>query len=146
MSGEPALRGAGGSGFEVIWCVASVMPYDSMTGAPNVSSSACITCGGKDAEEERINLSGAASITALLRSARARIAWCIVGTAVYQVGRASLIQLKKRNASNPGAHQIDPPAASEAETAAISPWIWNSGMMFRQSSVSLKPKSKALIR
>ena len=30
---------------------------------------------------------GTASITSRLRAARARIAWCMVGTAVYQVGR-----------------------------------------------------------
>jgi hypothetical protein len=53
---------------------------------------------------------------------------------VYQVGRASFIQPKNFSASKPGAHQTDPPAASE-ETAAISPWMWNSGITFRQRSL-----------
>ena len=45
----------------------------------------------------------------------------MVGTAVYQVGLASFSQPKKRSASKPGAHQIEAPAASDAETAAMSP-------------------------
>ena len=43
-----------------------------------------------------------------------------MGTAVYQVGRASFIQPKNFSASNPGAHQTDAPEASEAVTAAKS--------------------------
>jgi len=58
----------------------------------------------------------------------------MVGTAVYQVGRASFIQPENFSASNPGAHQIDASAASDAVTAAICPWIWNSGITFRQQS------------
>ena len=38
----------------------------------------------------------------------------MVGTAVYQVGLASVIQPKNRSASKPGAHQIDAPADSDA--------------------------------
>ena len=45
----------------------------------------------------------------------------MVGTAVYQVGFASPIQPKNFNASNPGAHQTEAPAANDAVTAAISP-------------------------
>ena len=37
-----------------------------------------------------------------LRAARARIAWCMVGTAVYQLGLASSVQAKKRKALKPG--------------------------------------------
>jgi len=88
-----------------------------MTGAPNVSLNARMTCAGSDAEEERMKRSLVAAITSRFRSARARIAWCIVGTAVYQVGRTSFIQPKKRSASKPGAQEIEAPAPSEAETA-----------------------------
>ncbi len=31
---EPGTRPPGGSGFEVIWCVASVIPYASIMGTP----------------------------------------------------------------------------------------------------------------
>ena len=46
--------------------------------------------------------SGLAAMISLLRAARPRIAWCIVGTAVYQVGRTSLIQPKNFRALKPG--------------------------------------------
>ena len=39
----------------------------------------------------------------------------MVGTAVYQVGRASFIQPKNLSASKPGAHQIEAPALSDAD-------------------------------
>ena len=58
----------------------------------------------------------------------------MVGTAVTQLGRAASSQPKKRNALKPGVQQTEPPAASEASTAAISPWMWNSGMMLRHAS------------
>src|SRR5262249_21372900 len=70
----------------------------------------------------------------LLRSARARIAWCIVGTAVYQVGLISSSQPKNFSALNPGVHTTDAPALSDANVAAIRPWMWKSGMMLRQMS------------
>ena len=50
-----------------------------------------------------------------------RMAWCIVGTAVYQVGLASSIQLKNFNALKPGVHTTDAPADRLDSTAAISP-------------------------
>ena len=58
------------------------------------------------------NLRRAVSMISALRAARARIAWCMVGTAVYQVGLASLSQPKKRSASKPGA---PPDLAARAE-------------------------------
>ena len=53
-----------------------------------------ITCGGIDDEDERTNRSGLAAITSWCARRGPGCAWCIVGTAVYQVGRASLIQAK----------------------------------------------------
>ena len=61
----------------------------------------------------------------------------MVGTAVYQVGCASSSQWKKRSALKPGVQQIEPPAASEDSTAAIRPWMWNSGMTLRQRSAGV---------
>ena len=58
----------------------------------------------------------------------------MVGTAVYQVGCTSSNQAKKRNALKPGVQNTAPPAASEDSIAAIRPWMWNSGMMLRQTS------------
>src|SRR5258708_7240964 len=61
----------------------------------------------------------------------------MVGTAVYQVGLASLTQPKNFNALNPGVQNTDPPAESGASTPAIRPWMWNSGMITRPGSASL---------
>jgi len=54
---DPALCSDGGSGFEAIWCAASVIPYASRTGAPNDASISCITRGGSDALHERMKRS-----------------------------------------------------------------------------------------
>ena len=67
----------------------------------------------------------------------------MVGTAVYQVGRASPSQWKKRSALKPGVQNTLPPAASEDSTAAISPWMWNSGMMLRQRSSGRQAERRA---
>ena len=61
-----------------------------------------MTCGGSEAEEERMKRSLVRARISGLRSARGRIAWCMVGTAVYQVGLASSSQWKKRSALKPG--------------------------------------------
>ncbi len=61
-----------------------------------------MTWGGSEAELERMRRSFARPMASALRPARARIAWCIVGTAVYQVGAASPSQAKKRRALKPG--------------------------------------------
>ena len=87
--------------------------------------------------------SAAAASASGLRAARGRIAWCMVGTAVYQVGRASLSHWKKRSALKPGVQKTLPPAASEDSTAAISPWMWNSGMMLRQRSSGRQAERRA---
>src|SRR5687768_8679427 len=106
-----------------------------MTGQPKVRDSSCMTWVGRLAEEERMKRRGVRAMASALRGARARIAWCMVGTAVVQVGRASSIQPKKRRASNPGVHQTEAPVARLAETAATRPWMWKSGIMLRQRSV-----------
>ena len=67
----------------------------------------------------------------------------MVGTAVYQVGCASLSQAKKRSALKPGVQNTLPPAASDDSTAAISPWMWNSGMMLRQRSPGVSAERRA---
>ena len=67
----------------------------------------------------------------------------MVGTAVYHVGSASPIQAKKASALNPGEHQIDAPAVSEASNAAVRPWMWNSGMMFRHRSSGASDRLRA---
>ena len=54
---EPGRRAPGGSGLEAIWCAASVIPYASSTGAPNVSSNSSMTCGGSEALQERMKRS-----------------------------------------------------------------------------------------
>ena len=61
-----------------------------------------MTCGGIDELDERRKRSGLAAITSLFCAARARIVWCMVGTAVYQVGRHSAIHAKNFSALKPG--------------------------------------------
>ena len=58
---------------------------------------------GRDAEDDRISLRSIEASVVAFRGARARIAWCMVGTAVYQVGRTSSHQEKNFRGLNPGA-------------------------------------------
>ena len=109
-----------------------------MTGQPNAVSSSCMTGAGSEAEDERMKRSLRRSRISLLRSARARIAWCMVGTAVYQLGWDSSSQAKNFSALKPGVQTTLPPAAMVESTAPISPWIWNSGMMLRQRSAGVR--------
>src|SRR5690606_6751200 len=81
-----------------------------------------------------------------LRSARARIAWCMVGTAVYQVGWASSSQAKNFSALKPGVANTLAPADRLDATAAIRPWMWNSGMMLRQRSSGVSAKVSRMLR
>ena len=67
----------------------------------------------------------------------------MVGTAVYQVGLASPSHAKKRSALKPGVQNTLPPAASDASTAAIRPWMWKSGMMLRQRSSGVERERRA---
>ncbi len=77
---------------------------------------------------------------------RIRMAWCMVGTAVYQVGATSVSHSPNLNALKPGVQHTAAPADSDAVTAAISPWMWNSGMMLRQVSAGPKPSVAAMCR
>ena len=87
----------------------------------NAASSSAITVGGSDDDEERISRNCVSARISALRSARVRINWCIVGTAVYQEGRASRSQPNACIALKPGEHQVQPPAPTLASTPAISP-------------------------
>ena len=49
---------------------------------------------------------------------------------MYQVGFASSRLEKKERALKPDEHQIEAPAVKDAETAAMRPWIWKSGITF----------------
>ncbi len=80
-----------------------------------------MTVGGSDAEEERMKRSGRRAMISLCRPARVRIVWCMVGTAVYQVGFASSISAKNLSALKPPVQKIEPPRESGAERPAISP-------------------------
>jgi hypothetical protein len=105
-----------------------------------------MTCGGRDDEDERMKRSSAASTISLLRGARASIAWCMVGTAVYQVGSASASQPKNFSALKPGVHTTLAPALRLARIAAMSPWMWNSGMTFRQRSPGVSARVVRMLR
>src|SRR5262249_54911997 len=106
-----------------IWCDASVIPYASITGTPNNCSRPWATFGGSAAELDRTNSRADSATSERSACPRARIAWCIVGTAVYHVGLINPNQSKNSVATNPGAQATFPPAVSEASSAATSPWI-----------------------
>ena len=77
--------------------------------------------GGKDEDDERIKRNDILVIISVFRKALDRIAWCIVGTAVYQLGEASSNQLNTLKALKEGQQNTEPPAVSEDNTAAINP-------------------------
>src|SRR5213078_1090567 len=58
----------------------------------------------------------------------------MVGTPVYHVGFTSSIHPKNFKALKPGEQHTSPPAESGAESAAMRPWIWKSGMITRPRS------------
>src|SRR5688572_1774548 len=104
-----------------------------------------MTVGGIEALEERRKRRGLRSITSFWRDARVSTSWCIVGTAVYQLGLHSSIQLKNLKASKPGDVTTDAPALREASIAAIRPWMWNSGMTFRQRSAGVRARASRML-
>ena len=88
--------------------------------------------------------SGCLAITSALLEARDRMVWCMVGTAVNQVGRASSIQAKNFSALKPGVQNTMEPADSGVSTPAIRPWMWNSGMMLSPRSAAVKARVRAM--
>src|SRR3546814_4227110 len=96
-----------------------------MTGQSKVFSNSAMTCGGSDDEDERMKRSRVPATISALRPARARIAWCMVGTAVYQDGFTSSNQRNAFSASKPGEQCTEAPARIDDSTAAISPWMRN---------------------
>ena len=65
----------------------------------------------------------------------------IDGTAVYQVGRNSVIQSKKAAASKPGGQTTLDPAANAAMSPEMRPCPWNSGSTFSNRSSGASPKT-----
>ena len=90
--------------------------------------------------------SGLSRITSRLLPARARMAWCMVGTAVYQVGWHSFIQPKKRSALKPGVQKIDCRRPSVPAAPAISPWMWNIGITCSPRSAAVRRSVALMLR
>src|SRR3546814_21143956 len=103
-----------------------------MTGQSKVFSNSAMTCGGSDDEDERMKRSRVPATISALRPARARIAWCMVGTAVYQDGFTSSNQRNAFSPSKTGEQCTDAPARIDHVTAAIRPWMRTTGLMFRK--------------
>ena len=82
----------------------------------------------------------------MLFAARDKMVWCMVGTAVYQLGLASSIQAKNFSALKPGVQNTCEPAASGANTPAIRPWMWNSGITFSARSDGVSARCSAMCR
>src|SRR5262245_59870479 len=102
--------------------------------------------GCSAAEQERTNRREVARNAYGSRALRARIAWCIVGTAVYQVGDVSRSQRANFSASNPGVHTTLAPAERLASSAPTRPCTWNKGMMLRHRSDATSPRLLAIVR
>ena len=49
---------------------------------------------------------------------------------MYQLGADASNQLNTFKALKEGQQNTEPPAATEDNTAAINPWMWNSGIIF----------------
>src|SRR5258706_777244 len=97
-----------------------------------------MTCGGSEDDEDRTKRSGLSLMMSRFFEAREIIAWCIVGTAGYQVGRTCAIQPKNFSAVNPVVQDTSPPAGNGARMPAISPVMWNNRMMFRPPSARVE--------
>src|SRR5689334_9753718 len=82
---ERGLRCCGGSGLQAI-IPHSVMPYDSIIGTPKSCSKSLMSCCDIAVDDERTNRKLEWTTLCLLARARARIAWCMLGTAVNHVG------------------------------------------------------------
>ena len=78
-------------------------------------------------------------------AAFARMAWCTVGTAVYQVGRNSTSEAKNVGGEKPELHTQLVPAISDVSIAAIGPYIWKNGNGFRHRSFAANPRRHAQI-
>ena len=90
--------------------------------------------------------SGLARIDRLVLAPRARGspgAWSAPPCTRWAAPRPS----RRRNCSalKPGVQNTLPPAASDDSTAAISPWMWNSGMMLRQRSPAVSGSVCAML-
>ena len=75
-----------------------------------------------------MNRSRAFATESGLREDRARMVWCIVGTAEYQEGATSSSHEKNLSALNPGVHTTSAPVESDESKGAMRPWMWNSGI------------------
>ena len=90
---DRGLRVRGGRGLHAIM-PHSVMPYDSITGELKTCSRSVMSCRGKAEDDERMKRNGTSTGFVELLRARARSAWCILGTAVNHVGLNSSSQSK----------------------------------------------------
>ena len=77
--------------------------------------------GGREEDDERMKRNDILVTISGFRKALDRIAWCIVGTAVYQLGEASSNQLNTLKALKEGQQNTEPPVVTEDNTAAINP-------------------------
>ena len=112
-------------------------------GARKAASTRSSTTGGRGADEERTKRSRARAMAPAWRCARARMSWCMVGTAVYQVGRYSSSQSKKRKALKSPGQATAPPAASGASSPATMPWMWKRGIVTRPQSSGARARERA---
>ena len=70
----------------------------------------------------------------------------MVGTPEYQLIFSSRAWSRNFRALNPPVQQTEAPFDMLVARTAISPWIWNSGMMFRQWSLSVSSRLAAILR
>ena len=133
---EPGIRAPGGSGFDAIWWLASVIPYASSIGTPYACSARSSSAGDSAELHDRANrrLAGGPS-----PSARSRIIWCSVGPADSQVAPCSRAWVQNPRGVNRRGTITEPPPASAANVEATSPCTWNSGITQNDTSDGPSP-------
>ncbi len=117
-----------------------------MSGAPSWSSTRPSSCGDSAADDDRSMRSGRDGCSEGWERNRSASAWCIVGTAVNQVGDRSAHQRGTSGAWKPPVQMTDDPASSGANRPATSPCTWNSGMTSRPMSSGVNSSVVATAR
>ncbi len=117
---------------------ASVIPYASSTGTPSACSSPSSTGTGSADDDERTKRRPASADRSFWSSRGTRQDRLQHGRNGREPASDAAREPSRRSLTGwkPGVHATEPPARSEASSAATSPWMWNSGITLRQRSDS----------
>ena len=116
---DPGIRVAGGSGLLQMIPAVSVIPYISITGAPNSSSTRWSRAVGSGADTDRISRMPAPRAVAAGQSRTMLRSW--VGTAWIQVGRSRSSARTKVSVAMSDVTITLPPALRGVSSRSIRP-------------------------